>query len=235
MRAIWSSIKLIILILWSLFSILCALIVIAFTFNRKIPVIMARKLWAPPAIFIVGGRIQKPEGIENINKKVDYLVMANHSSYLDIPMLFRSLPINLYFIGKKELKKVPFLGWYMKLCGMIFIDRQNPKKARQSLADAVTLIKKGGNVVIFPEGTTSSDGKLAPFKKGGFVMAHDCQNPILPVKIEGTFDVWPSDSNMSLKRGKVKIKVGEPIPYEDYKDIPPADLAKKVHEIIAAI
>ncbi len=172
-------------------------------------------MWAPICLRIMGARL-KIEGLENIEKGKHYVIMANHSSYLDIPVLFKSMPFNIHFVGKKELKKVPFLGWYMAISGMIFIDRSNAKKAKKSIEDAIKLVKKGFNVVIFPEGTTSETGEIAAFKKGGFVMAKDSESPILPIRIQNTSIVWPSDNNLKLKSHEVVVKIGKPVPFEEY-------------------
>lgn len=188
-------------------------------------------MWAPLALFIMGARL-RIEGLDNIKKGQHYVIMANHTSYLDIPVLFRALPMTIHFIGKKELKKVPMLGWYMALSGMIFIDRENAKKARLSILKATKLVRQGYNVVIFPEGTTSETGKIAPFKKGGFVLAQGSQAPILPVRIKGSGIVWPSTSMMNLKSHEVVIQIGKPVPYEEYKDLPLTVNMKEMWDII---
>ena len=115
------------MILWTILCISTSLVVLLVTFSRKMPLVMARTIWSPGILFIAGGKT-KINGLENIEKTKTYIVMANHSSYLDIPTLFRILPLNLHFIAKKELKKVPFLGWYMMATGMIFINRGNNKE-----------------------------------------------------------------------------------------------------------
>ena len=171
-------------------------------------------MWAPVFLFIMGCRL-KIEGLDNIEKDKHYVIMANHCSYLDIAILFKVMPFNIHFIGKKELKKVPFLGWYMAISGMIFIDRSNPIKARKSIDDAVRLVKKGFNVVIFPEGTTSETGEIAAFKKGGFVMARESKSPILPVRIFDSNIVWPTNP-YKLKPHKVVVKIGESLEHSDY-------------------
>jgi 1-acyl-sn-glycerol-3-phosphate acyltransferase len=89
-------------------------------------------------------------------------------------LCFEPCPLLLNFIGKAELRKVPFLGFYMKMSGMIFINRSNPRKSYESIASAAALIKDGKNVVIFPEGTTSEDGEIMPFKRGGLEPCKCC-------------------------------------------------------------
>ena len=97
-------------------------------FSRKLPLWMARNIWAPGILFCYGAKVEK-SGLENIDKNKPYIYIANHESFLDIAVLFRSIPVNLYFIGKEELKKMPFIGWYMAAVGMIFIDRSDRRKS----------------------------------------------------------------------------------------------------------
>lgn len=220
MRAVASILKLLFLVIWSFFCIIAAFVIFLISFgNRKITVVMASRMWAPLALVILGARLEV-QGKENIKNGTNYVIMANHLSYLDIPVLFAAIPLTINFIGKKELKKVPMLGWYMALSGMIFIDRENASKAHKSIVKATDLVRKGKNVVIFPEGTTSNDGQIKAFKKGGFVLAKDAGVPIVPVRIEGSHLVWPDNQMMNLRNGKVKVIIGKPVLHEDYASLP---------------
>lgn len=183
--------------------------------NRQTAVKMARTVWGPGVLFILGGRLNI-QGVESINRTKPYIIMANHLSYLDIPTLFASVPLNIHFIAKKELKKVPFLGWYMMATGMIFIDRKNTKAAKESLKAAGSLIRKGKTVLIFPEGTTSLTGELIPFKKGGFHLALEAGVDILPVSIKGTNKVWPENNAIKFKRGTIDVNIGSPLSVKEY-------------------
>lgn len=173
---------------------------------------MARVMWAPVINFFAGVQLKihitNPSLLKSYQGPV--IVVSNHASVMDIPFLFQSIPFNLYFVGKKELKKVPFIGWYMMAMGMIFIDRGNKEKSMQSIKKAALLIRKGKSVVTFPEGTRSSDGKIGTFKNGTFHMAIEAQVPILPVYIEGAHHVWPN-SKFSIKPYPVQVIIGDPI------------------------
>lgn len=227
MLALISILKLIFILLWSLLAIVLATITYAFTWSPRIPVFLAKHLWSRTMLFLLGARV-KVYGKQNIKKGQHYLIMANHTSYADIPALFRALPLYIRFIGKAELKKVPFLGFYMKLAGMIFIDRINPRKGRESIINAAKTVKSGKNVVIFPEGTTIEGDKIAAFKRGLHLLAAEAKSPILPVRIKGTHRVWPGNSNLKIKGGKITIIIGEPIPYTEYKDQKTTDFLKKM-------
>ncbi len=221
--------KLILLIIWSVFCITMSLIVLLLTFNREYPLMMARTWWAPGILFILGVK-PKIKGFEHIDKSKTYIIVANHASYLDIPTLFKSIPLNIHFIAKKELKKVPFLGWYMWVTNMIFIDRKNTKEAKKSLDDACELIRKGKTVLIFPEGTVSADGEIKRFKKGGFHLAMQAGVAILPVAHKGTNVVWPTDSNTGFKKHLVNVNIGPPIKVDSFNNI--NDLTTYVKSVI---
>lgn len=185
---------------------LCCLILL-----RKTPTLyLAKKLWAPVALFIMGARLEI-KGKENLNSDLPYIVMSNHCSYLDIPALQIAFPVNLYFIAKKELRRMPFLGWFLILSGMIFIDRKNTAAAKISLAEAAKIIHNGKHVIVFPEGTTSKTGEVMAFKKGGFHLAQDAAVSIVPVQIKGTYYIWPSASKLNMRRGKITVIIGKPI------------------------
>ncbi len=222
-------IKLVLLIIWSVFCISLSLVVLLFTFSRKYPLMMARTWWAPGILFILGVK-PKVNGFENVDQSKTYIIVSNHASYLDIPALFKTIPLNIHFIAKKELKKVPFLGWYMWATDMIFIDRKNTIEAKKSLDDACELIKKGKTVLIFPEGTVSADGKIKRFKKGGFHIAKQSGVEILPVAHKGTHVVWPTDSNIKFKKSKVGVNIGKPINVNQFNTVD--ELTERVKEVI---
>jgi 1-acyl-sn-glycerol-3-phosphate acyltransferase len=182
-------------------------------FNRKLPLWMARKMWAPGMLFIYGAKINTT-GLAHIDRKKTYIYVANHQSFLDIPVLFYALQVNFYFVAKKELKKIPFLGWYMSAVGMIFIDRENRKKAVLSLKNASKLIEGGKNVITFPEGTRSISGEIGVFKKGTFHLAASTNVDLLPVRLENTGKIW-NPVTQKTTSGRVYVRVGEPISTSD--------------------
>lgn len=231
MLAVISILKLILILIWSLLAIVAATVTYIFTWSPRIPIFLAKHLWSRIMLFLLGARV-KVSGLEHIQKGQHYLVMANHSSYADIPALFRSLPLYLRFIGKNELKKVPFLGFYMKMSGMIFIDRSNPRKGRSSLINAAHIAKSGKNVVIFPEGTTIENEEIAPFKRGLHVLASEAESVILPIRIRGTHKVWPSNSNFRIKGGKIQVTIGEPIFYKEYAHLNTTAFLKKMSDTV---
>jgi len=142
-----------------------------------------------------------------------YVFMANHLSSADIWALFDAVPFTIRMIAKKQLGSIPLFGWAMRVGRFIFIDRQNPVAARRSIDEAARRIKTGSSVIIFPEGTRSRDGEVAPFKKGGFHLATASGAAIVPVAIVGTREVMPRKS-LLMRPGDVFIAFGRPIATE---------------------
>ncbi len=115
----------------------------------------------------VAGIKVRIEGLDRISSP-PYVFMCNHQSALDIHALMTQLPFSFKWIAKRQLFAIPLFGWALKKAGYISIDRENPREALKAMEEASRRIREGTNIIIFPEGTRSADGKLLPFKKGGF-------------------------------------------------------------------
>jgi 1-acyl-sn-glycerol-3-phosphate acyltransferase len=210
-----SAIRLFFLVFWTLFMMLVIPIFIIPTFNRYFPLMVARTVFAPVLMWIAGIKL-KSYGKENVPKNKPIIFIANHCSHLDIACLCGCLPVNLHFIGKKELAWMPIVGWYMFVVDHIFIDRSNRKKAAESINKAAIKIKNGKSVVLYPEGTRSKTGGLGIFKKGAFHLALMANVDIIPVHIQGTFEVWSTNS-FKITPGNVTVRIGKPIDTSKYK------------------
>lgn len=221
------------LVLWSVLWISLALVATALTFNREIPLAMARRFWAPALIKATGARL-KVTALPPVDWSKPHIFVMNHQSMLDIPCAFAVLPANLRFVAKNVLKYVPFLGWYMWLTGMVFVDRSNRKQALRSLGAAGNQIRSGATVLAYPEGTRSTDGRILPFKKGPFVLALEAGVPIVPVSIEGSGRVLPS-GGFRIRSGEVRMKVGIPIPTAGRKAEERELLLREVRDAIVAL
>ena len=162
------------------------------------------RLWAWINLTLTGVRV-KVIGREKIDLKKPFIVMTNHQSNLDVLALATRLPLQLRWVAKRELLKVPIFGLAIKRMGMIFIDRKDPEKAHEDMKVAGEKIRSGLTVIIFPEGTRSKDGKLLEFKKGGFVMALQTKTPILPITINGSRFCLPKGGLFSLKPGRIEL------------------------------
>ncbi len=157
-------------------------------------------------------------GRENMAPGKTYLVMSNHQSLYDIPVLFHVIGANLRMVTKTELFKIPIFGKAMAAAGFIDIDRSNRQRAIESLAVARRKLNEGVHVWIAPEGTRSKTGRLLPFKKGGFQLALDTMQPILPVTLDGTRDVLPAKGARSIEGAHVKVTIHAPIDPRAYAE-----------------
>ncbi len=142
---------------------------------------------------------------------------ANHTSLLDPPLLISTLPGRPVFIAKRELARVPFLGWVIRLAAFIFIDRRDRQAARRSLDLAADRIRAGQSIMTFPEGTRSPDGGLLPFKKGTFHLALAAGVPILPLAIHGGLEVLPRGA-WRVRGAPYRVTVGQPLQPGDFPE-----------------
>jgi 1-acyl-sn-glycerol-3-phosphate acyltransferase len=197
------------LAVWSVFWITAAMVVALVTRSGEVPLLMARHLWSPLWWRITGSTFTV-EPLPDIDWSQPHIFAMNHQSALDIPCAFAALPVNLRFIAKHVLRWVPFLGWYMEMTGMIFINRSNRREAVLSLRKAGERIRAGSNILVFPEGTRSKDGRIQPFKKGPFLLALEAQVPIVPVAIEGAWRALPTGT-LRMRPHAIRLKVGQPI------------------------
>jgi len=149
------------------------------------------------------------EGRENIPAG-PAVFAANHTSALDIPILFGHLPVSFRIIYKRSLSWLPLVGWYLYLAGHIAIDRSNPFKAKRSLGAAAQRIRGGTSVAVFPEGTRASSPAPGVFKRGSFLLAIDASVPVVPVSVVGVKRVVPRGI-LTLRPGTVAIRIHSPV------------------------
>jgi 1-acyl-sn-glycerol-3-phosphate acyltransferase len=183
-------------------------------------------------ILAISGVSLKVNGLSRIDSNRPYVFMVNHQSNIDIPVLVHSLPgFQLRWIAKKELLWVPLFGWAMWAAKHITVDRSDRFNALGSLKKAKQRMKAGVSIVVFPEGTRSTDSTLLPFKGGGFLLAVRAQTPIVPVTISGSGAILPK-GDWRLRRGHVEVIVGEPVPVENYRPGTLRALSSQVEELI---
>lgn len=167
------------------------------------------KIWARCVLAVCGVKIMI-SGRDNVPSDRPVIFACNHASQVDILVLYLALPVEFRFVVKEELFKVPIMGLAMKAAGYIPIKRSGGKAAMRSLSKAAQRIKEGASVVIFPEGTRSLDGKLAPFKPGGFLLAARSGCPVVPVAISGSNRILRKGSFVAHP-GTVKVTIGESV------------------------
>lgn len=192
----------------TLFFAILIIIVSLFQKTGNIPHCIAR-YWARIVLFISRVRVNV-EGLENVDPGEPYVYMANHQSMYDILALLGCLPVQFRWLAKIELFRIPFFGHAMSRAGYIEIDRSNRRAAFKSIERAAGKIQKGASVIIFPEGSRSKDGKLKPFKKGGFVLALKSKRPIVPVTILGSRSILPK-GDLKIQPGKILVKIHPPV------------------------
>jgi 1-acyl-sn-glycerol-3-phosphate acyltransferase len=173
------------------------------------------------------------QGRENIKRGVSYVVISNHQSYYDIFLIYGWLGIDIKWIMKKELAGIPGLGFGSRKVGHIFLDRSNSRVALETLNEAKKKLVRGTSVVIFPEGTRSSNGELGSFKKGAFRLAIDLELPILPITLSGTKDIWPAGT-LDLMPGRATMKIHSPIDIRKYSEETIRELMAHAHGVIDA-
>jgi 1-acyl-sn-glycerol-3-phosphate acyltransferase len=190
------------------------------------------QIWSRSILWVAGTRIIV-EGLSNIDVHRQYVFIGNHQSHFDVLVVFSRIPMTLRFLTKKELFKVPVFGWALSAIGMIKIDRADHEKSVKSMNEALEIIRKNTiSLVVFPEGTRSPDGKMGPFKKGGFIMAIKGKIPIVPVSLAGSRFILPKHS-MRLKAGTIKMVVGKPIDTVDFTYSDRAELMAKTIRVIS--
>jgi 1-acyl-sn-glycerol-3-phosphate acyltransferase len=185
------------------------------------------------AMFIIKAGVKaagvkvKIVGLENIPAGESCIFVSNHISNLDPPVLIPAMPGMVSVFLKKSLMKIPLLGTAMRMAKYIPVSRGHEKEeARKSVEYAASVLRDGLHIMLFPEGTRSPDGKLLPFKKGGFYLAADTGAPMVPVVIRGTAEMMPKGT---LKFVKVGTAVVEFLPA-----VRPGDYASK-EELMAAV
>lgn len=168
------------------------------------------RLWARIILAAAGVRV-RVEGRELVPRDTAVVFMANHESWLDIPVLLATIPIQVRFLAKKSLFSIPFFGWAISSMGFIPVDRKNRREAIKSFEQAAQRIRAGRSVLVFPEETRTPDGNLLPFQRGGFLIAIKSGLPIVPVGLDGPRRCLPKYSYL-LRPGTITVRFGEPIP-----------------------
>jgi len=160
---------------------------------------------------VLGVRVEV-EGLERFDPRRPHIFMSNHESFMDGPLLLSLIPGTPRVIFKRSLMRVPVLGLGMRHVGFVPVDRRGAEGGKKSIARAAALIRERGySFLIFPEGTRTRDGKLQPFRRGGFFLALASGAPIVPVTIRGAFELMPR-GQWYARRGRVGVTFHDPIP-----------------------
>ena len=157
-------------------------------------------------------------GLENILSNKPQIFVSNHQGYFDIFALSGYLPVQIRWIAKSSLFRIPFVGWAMMAAGYIPVERDNRKKAYEAFNKTLEKIKEGCSIIIFPEGTRSEDGKIGPFKKGSNLIASRSKSPMVPITIIGSGDIIKKGSAI-ITPGPIRVVISPPVePVSDKKE-----------------
>jgi 1-acyl-sn-glycerol-3-phosphate acyltransferase len=186
------------------------------------------RLWSWLILKTTGVRVHL-EGAGRVRGGVSYVFAANHQSIYDIPIVFASIPSQLRIVAKASLGRFPFLGWHLRLAGHLLVDREHP--GASVLKRMGRLASDGVSLIVFPEGTRSTEGAVGRFKGGPFLLAIDARLPVVPVTIQ--------DSRYVMKKGRlmvcpgdVSLTVHEPIPTAGLQREDARALAEQVRAVI---
>ena len=149
-------------------------------------------------------------GRERLDPNQTYIFMANHVSNIDPPVFVPLIGRRVFILVKKELFRIPILGYAMRKAQFIAVNRQNREAAVESVKQAIEVLKSGLSMMAYPEGTRSRDGRMLPFKKGPFHLAMDSGVPVVPVTIIGAYEVWPK-GHFKVSPGTITIVFHPPM------------------------
>jgi 1-acyl-sn-glycerol-3-phosphate acyltransferase len=230
----FNALQLVYTVAWTAGCITLALLVLLVGFcNRRVPLRMASRLWAPGLMFGAGAKL-RVEGLERVDFSRPHVFVANHQSIIDICALFRALPVPVRFVIKQELAKVPFIGWYARAMGMVFIERGHAREAAERLHGVVSVVRGGASLCAFPEGTRNRAGRVGPFKGGAFQVALQAGVPVVPIAIEGSGKVLPA-SGFKVRPGTIRVRIGDPIATDNLHAGDRHALAQAAHDAVTRL
>ena len=153
----------------------------------------------------------KVEGREKIHKHTSYIFVPNHQGAFDIFLIYGFLGRNFKWMMKKSLRKLPFVGKACQSAGHIFVDRSGPRKVLETIQHAKASLVNGVSLVVFPEGSRSFTGHMGKFKKGAFQLADELQLEVVPVTIDGSFQILPRTGKW-IHPYRMILTIHDPIP-----------------------
>lgn len=168
-------------------------------------------------------------GMENIEKGKPYIVIPNHQSFFDVFLLYGFIGIKFKWMMKKELERIPLVGAACRKAGFIYIERGSRSSSRNSLNETEKTLRRGMSMIIFPEGTRTADGRMGRFKKGAFLMSQELGIPLLPVTINGAYQVMSRHSWL-VTWHPLSFTVHKAIEPDSTEGLTAAEINVKLHE-----
>lgn len=211
-------------------ALLCWVLTLPFD-RRKVILHQLTCFWASLYTWLNPAWPVKVVGREKIDPDETYVMVANHQSLLDILILFR-LFRHFKWVSKVENFRIPFIGWNMRLNDYIQLKRGDRSSVAVMLRTCRENLAAGNSIMIFPEGTRSTNGKLRAFKSGAFTLAKDAKRPLLPIVVHGTASALPKRGVILRGRHRIMIEVLDPIDYPAFAEEEAEDLMLRVRELI---
>ena len=165
--------------------------------------------WARLILRVSGVRVRLVHA-DRLNPGTSVVLAANHESFYDILVLLAVLPMSVRFLAKRNLFRLPFLGWSMAAAGFIPVDRQSRSRNAAVVDTALDRLERGRSLVVFPEETRTRDGELLPFKTGAALIALKAGLPVVPLGLAGTLRIQRR-GGFTITPSRVALAVGEPI------------------------
>jgi 1-acyl-sn-glycerol-3-phosphate acyltransferase len=167
------------------------------------------RIWARACVWVSGSRLQI-FGAENLLGRRAAVYVSNHTSYMDVPVIFSALPFQFRILAWKALWPIPFIGWYLNRSGQLPIDTRNPHASLSSMAAAAKVLRSGMPLFLFPEGRRTLDGRLQPFQPGAAYLAIRVKVPLVPIALSGVYDLLPIHTHHFFP-GTLTVSIGQPI------------------------
>jgi len=231
--AFFSSLRTVFLVLFYIFLVILVTPFILFCFltGLKDPLIAVGQWAMRVSRRILDIRVEA-SGLEYVDPHTSYVFMANHASLLDGPLLEMLIPRAARVIIKKSVLRIPIVGLGMRFVGFVPVDRKGEQGGKKSILQAARLMQvRGYSFLVFAEGTRSRDGRLQALRRGGFFLALESGAPILPITIQGTFELMPR-RQWYARTGTVKVVFHGPIPVAGYTAETMAPLMESVRRTI---
>ena len=171
------------------------------------------------------------EGLDRLDRSRSYIFASNHQSIYDIPILFASLPFQLRILAKESLGRIPFMGWHLQRTGHVLVDRSNPGAG--VVRKMKRLVNEGHSLIVFPEGTRSTDGSVGRFKGGSFIIALQSGLPVVPISVIGSRHVM-FRGELMVRPGRVRVVVHAPIETRSVPREAVREFASSVREVVAS-
>lgn len=158
-------------------------------------------------------------GREKLQKNCSYVFVSNHQGPFDIFLIYGYLGHDFRWMMKKELRSIPLVGWACEKAGHIMVDKSGPKAIAKTQIKAGETLSNGTSIVVFPEGSRTFTGHMARFRRGPFILGHQLKLPIVPITIDGSFEVLPRQKGFNfVTHHKLRLVIHNPIPYRDNLD-----------------